>query len=249
MRIGIIGTGSIGGTLARKLVEAGHDVRVANSRGADAVKDFADQIGATATDARAAVAEAEVIILSIPFSAIPELPDDLFDGVPANVPVIDTGNYYPGMRDPPRSPRSTLESLKASGYPRRSGVRSSRPSTISWPIRSPSLVVRKGHPTVWPSRWPGMMPQPSRSPWASSPRRASIRLMPVPWQAHGVSILPLRPIAATGMQRRCVRLWPQPSRGWLLKSVIACQNSSHYSGRTRRMTRSSRRTVPQMRPN
>ena len=32
MKIGIIGTGNIGGTLARKLRAAGHDVRVANSR-------------------------------------------------------------------------------------------------------------------------------------------------------------------------------------------------------------------------
>ena len=100
MKIGIIGTGSIGGTLARKLVEAGHDVRVANSRGVDAVKDFAEKIGATPADTRGAVAGAEVIILSIPFSDIPKLPDDLFDGVPAGVPVIDTGNYYPDMRDP-----------------------------------------------------------------------------------------------------------------------------------------------------
>lgn len=100
MKIGIIGTGSIGGTVARKLVEAGHDVRVANSRGVDAVKDFATKIGATPVDAHGAVAGAEVIILSIPFSAIPELPRDLLTDVPANVPVIDTGNYYPDMRDP-----------------------------------------------------------------------------------------------------------------------------------------------------
>lgn len=100
MKIGIIGTGSIGGTLARKLVEAGHDVRVANSRGTDAVKAFADEVGATAAEAQGAVKDAAAIILSIPFSAIPDLPGDLFDGVPAGVPVIDTGNYYPDMRDP-----------------------------------------------------------------------------------------------------------------------------------------------------
>jgi 8-hydroxy-5-deazaflavin:NADPH oxidoreductase len=100
MKIGIIGTGNIGGTLARKLVAAGHEVRVANSKGADGVRAFADEIGALAADARGAVQGADVIILSIPFPAVAKLPKSLFDGVPATVPVIDTGNYYPALRDP-----------------------------------------------------------------------------------------------------------------------------------------------------
>ena len=33
MKTGIIGTGSIGGTLAKKIQQAGHDVRIANSKG------------------------------------------------------------------------------------------------------------------------------------------------------------------------------------------------------------------------
>ena len=39
MKIGVIGTGNIGGALARKLIAAGH-VRVANSRGLEGVKGF-----------------------------------------------------------------------------------------------------------------------------------------------------------------------------------------------------------------
>jgi hypothetical protein len=42
----------------------------------------------------------DLIILSIPFAAVAELPNDLFDPVLQHVPVIDTGNYYPGLRDP-----------------------------------------------------------------------------------------------------------------------------------------------------
>lgn len=41
MNIGIIGTGNIGGTLARRLKAARHDVRVANSKGAEGVRQFA----------------------------------------------------------------------------------------------------------------------------------------------------------------------------------------------------------------
>jgi hypothetical protein len=47
MKIGVISIGAIGGTITRELVAHGHAVHVANSRGADAAKDFAGEIGAT----------------------------------------------------------------------------------------------------------------------------------------------------------------------------------------------------------
>jgi 8-hydroxy-5-deazaflavin:NADPH oxidoreductase len=100
MKIGIIGIGNIGGTLARKLASTGHEVRVANSKGADAVRPFADEIGATASDTNGAISGADVVVLSIPLLAIENLPKDLLKDLPANVPVIDTSNYYPGLRDP-----------------------------------------------------------------------------------------------------------------------------------------------------
>ena len=40
MKIGIIGAGHIGGNAARLFVEAGHEVAVANSRGAETLRDF-----------------------------------------------------------------------------------------------------------------------------------------------------------------------------------------------------------------
>jgi 8-hydroxy-5-deazaflavin:NADPH oxidoreductase len=100
MKVGIIGTGNIGGTIARKLKAAGHDVLVANSRGLEGVRAFANEIGASAVDTRGAVEGVELIVISIPFPAVAELPKDLFDAVPQAVPVIDTGNYYPDLRDP-----------------------------------------------------------------------------------------------------------------------------------------------------
>ena len=50
MKIGFVGTGNIGGTLARKLSAKGHDVRVANSKGPEGVRAFANELGATAVD-------------------------------------------------------------------------------------------------------------------------------------------------------------------------------------------------------
>jgi 8-hydroxy-5-deazaflavin:NADPH oxidoreductase len=99
MRVGVIGIGAIGGAIARKLAAKGHDVRVANSRGVEAVNDFAKEIGATPADLEGAISGAEAVVLSIPFNAIKTLPKGLFASLPAHVPVIDTGNYYPKLRD------------------------------------------------------------------------------------------------------------------------------------------------------
>lgn len=99
MRIGVIGIGEMGGTLARGWREAGHTVRVANSRGASAVKAFADDIGAEATDMYGAVAEAEVVLLAMAFPMAPTLPADLFARAPDDLVIIDTSNYYPDVRD------------------------------------------------------------------------------------------------------------------------------------------------------
>ena len=117
MKVGIIGIGSIGGTLARRLAAAGHQVTVANSRGAKSAQAFADEIGATAADAKGAVAGADIVILSIPLPALANLPRDLFDSVPQDVPVVDTSNYYPGMRDPqiPALDAGEVESVWVSG--------------------------------------------------------------------------------------------------------------------------------------
>lgn len=113
MKIGIIGTGNIGGTLARKLGKAGHHIRVANSRGIEGVRAFAEDIGAEPVVIEDAVRDVDAVILSIPFPAIAQLPDDLFAALPDDVPVIDTGNYYPGMRDPniPEIDEGMVESL------------------------------------------------------------------------------------------------------------------------------------------
>lgn len=95
MKIGIIGAGMIGGTLAKRLVSLGHDVVIANSRGPDTLRELAAESGATAVTVTEAAQGGEVVVVTIPQRAITELPKDLFASVPADVVVIDTGNYYP----------------------------------------------------------------------------------------------------------------------------------------------------------
>ncbi|WP_248799287.1 NADPH-dependent F420 reductase [Pseudomonas sp. MWU13-2105] len=99
MKIAIVGIGSIGGTLARRLVTAGHEVRVANSRGKEAVSTFAKEAGAVPSDLKDVFNDANAVILSIPQPAMAALPKNLLAALPASVPVVDTSNYYPGLRD------------------------------------------------------------------------------------------------------------------------------------------------------
>ncbi len=99
MKIGIIGAGQIGGTLTRRLTELGHEVSVANSRGPESLADLARETGAKAVTAAEAARAGEVVVVTIPEAAVRDLPDDLFEGVPDQVVVVDTGNYYPRRRD------------------------------------------------------------------------------------------------------------------------------------------------------
>jgi hypothetical protein len=94
MKIGIIGAGYIGATIARKLAASGHDVKLANSRGPETIHDFARDLGAVAVGKEQAVKDVEVVVLSIPFAKYPDLAS-LLSNVPAEVVVIDTSNYYP----------------------------------------------------------------------------------------------------------------------------------------------------------
>lgn len=98
MRIGIIGAGMIGGTLARRLTALGHEVAIANSRGPETLRDLAAETGARAVTTEEAARSGEIVIVTIPEKAVPDLPKDLFAGVPESVVVVDTGNYYP-VRD------------------------------------------------------------------------------------------------------------------------------------------------------
>lgn len=99
MDIGIIGAGQIGGTLTRRLTALGHNVFVANSRGPETLANLARETGARPVTPYEAARRGEFVIVTIPEKNIPKLPRDLFDGVPDDVVVIDTGNYYPQQRD------------------------------------------------------------------------------------------------------------------------------------------------------
>jgi len=91
-RIGIIGTGKIGGALARHWVAAGHEVLI-SSRHPEQLQALADSLGpnARAGTPREAAAFGEVILVSVPYAAMPQIGADFATELAGKV-VLDTGN-------------------------------------------------------------------------------------------------------------------------------------------------------------
>ncbi|MFD9792578.1 NADPH-dependent F420 reductase [Streptomyces sp. NPDC059070] len=99
MKIGIIGAGNIGGNLARRLTALGHEVAIANSRGPHTLTALAEETGARAAAVTDAAEGAQLVVVTIPFKNVADLPAGFLDGAAEGVAVLDTGNYYPKERD------------------------------------------------------------------------------------------------------------------------------------------------------
>jgi len=93
MKIGIIGAGNIGANAARLFVKAGHKIAIANSRGAETLKDLVAELGenAQAASVEETAQFGEIVFISIPFGKYKQLPANAFDGKI----VVDSNNYYP----------------------------------------------------------------------------------------------------------------------------------------------------------
>jgi predicted dinucleotide-binding enzyme len=94
MRIGIVGAGMIGSTVARLWVNAGHDVLLA-SRHPEELADLVKELGsrASAGTPRQAAEFGDVVMITVPLKATPNLGADLAPLLAGKV-VIDTGNAY-----------------------------------------------------------------------------------------------------------------------------------------------------------
>ncbi|MGW7259578.1 NADPH-dependent F420 reductase [Streptomyces sp. NPDC054834] len=92
--IGFIGSGMIGGSLARLAVSAGLDVVMSNSRGPETLADLVAELGehARAATPQEAAKAGDVVVATVPLGVYHKLPADALAGKI----VIDTMNYYPG---------------------------------------------------------------------------------------------------------------------------------------------------------
>ena len=91
--VGFIGSGQIGGAIARLAIAAGHQVVLSNSRGPETLADTTSELGpqASAATSREAAAAGEIVVVTVPVKAFSDLPAAPLAGKA----VIDTCNYGP----------------------------------------------------------------------------------------------------------------------------------------------------------
>ena len=96
MKIGIVGSGQVGGTLGRIWANAGHSVMF-SSLDLEKDKALAASVGpnARAGTPREAAAFGDVLLVSVPYHALPQVGKDLAGLIKGKV-VIDTSNPFPG---------------------------------------------------------------------------------------------------------------------------------------------------------
>ena len=96
LKSGSIGTGHIGGALAKLWVAAGHEVLI-SSRHPDELKPLAKQLGPRARvgTPKEAASFGDVVLVSVPYKALPELGRELKAELAGKI-VLDTCNPYPG---------------------------------------------------------------------------------------------------------------------------------------------------------
>jgi 8-hydroxy-5-deazaflavin:NADPH oxidoreductase len=112
MRIGIIGAGMIGSTLAKLWADANHEI-VISSRHPDKLQSLVEALGprASAGTPEEAAKRGEAILLTVPLKAVPALANDLAPLLRDKV-VLDTGNAYAQRdgdlaREASRNPRGS----------------------------------------------------------------------------------------------------------------------------------------------
>ena len=95
MKIGIIGSGRIGGALGEHWVKAGHEVLL-SSRHPENLKELAERLGPRARvgTPKDAATFGEVILVSVPYAALPQLGRDLANELKGKI-VLDTCNPIP----------------------------------------------------------------------------------------------------------------------------------------------------------
>ena len=122
MRIGIVGAGMIGSTVAKLWVDAGHEVRL-SSRHPNELQPLVKQLGerASAGTPQEAAEFGDVVMITVPLKAMPELAREIGASLAGKI-VLDTGNAYEQRdgtfaREASRDPRGSA-GWSASMFPR-----------------------------------------------------------------------------------------------------------------------------------
>lgn len=113
MKIGIIGSGNIGGNIGKHWVKAGHEVMF-SSRHPEELQEMANEVGAKTGTTKEAAAFGEVILLAIPYGKVPDVARQI--GFLDNKILIDAGNPYPSRDGDIAQKVINDESQTATGY-------------------------------------------------------------------------------------------------------------------------------------
>ena len=183
-RIGVIGSGHIGGTIGGLWVKAGHPV-LFSSRHPDELKDLVTGLGALAQAGTVdqAIAFSDVLFIAVPYGALPQIGRDYGAALKGKI-MLDACNAVAprdGARSPTKSSRTASASSRRNICPARGWCAPSTPSTTrssparrTGPIRnsrcrSPATIPKRSRPRP---HWCAM-PASIRSSSASSQTRAA----------------------------------------------------------------------------
>jgi predicted dinucleotide-binding enzyme len=107
MNIGIIGAGNVGQALATASVRAGHTVKISSTTPDEAARVAAAAGAAAAPSNQAVVADADVVVLAVPFDAVRGIVDELGAALDGKVLVDVTNRFAPEQLDGPSNAEQT----------------------------------------------------------------------------------------------------------------------------------------------
>ena len=113
MKIGVIGSGNIGGNIGKNWAKAGHEVMF-SSRHPEELKEMAEDVGAKVGTTEEAAEFGKVILLAIPYGKVPDIAEQI--GSLNNKILIDAGNPYPSRDGEIAQKVIDDESQTATGY-------------------------------------------------------------------------------------------------------------------------------------
>jgi len=131
-KIGIIGAGKMGGTLAKLWAMAGYQVMISSDH-PETLGDLAHSIGPNVRTGtpREAASFGNVVVVSVPYKALPQVGQELAPELSGKI-VLDTGNPYPN-RDGPMADVARREGTGAASARYLPGVRLVRAfNAIKW---------------------------------------------------------------------------------------------------------------------
>jgi hypothetical protein len=112
MKVAVIGTGNVGGALARAVSTAGHDT-IVSSANVEHARDLAEKVGGTAAESTAAaVRDADVVVLAVPYGALDSVTDEIRDVADGKVIVDATNPVKPDFSGLAVTDRSGAELLQ-----------------------------------------------------------------------------------------------------------------------------------------